>query len=112
MLKNIRTQLRIAKARIAYAYAKTKAQQLNRFNGKRYFILMTDNGKLMVMDKDIFYNLRHRNIMPKRVTPRMLTNICVWYSPGTVNGRPSPAMHKARANKRRLRYINYIRNLK
>lgn len=108
----MKQKIRILKARIAYYYAKLKAEQLNRFTGRRQFVLMTDNGKLMVMDKTYFYKLRKRGSMPKQITPRMLPRISVYYTAGTFNGQPSPGMAVKPALMKKRRYLNYIRNLK
>ena len=81
--------LKLLKARIAYYYAKLKAEQLNKFTGRRYFVLMTDSGKLMVMDKTIFYKLRKRGHMPRQIQPHMLQRISVYYTAQ----RPPLAMH-------------------
>lgn len=108
-MQNVKRQFRLVKARITYAYAKMKAKQLNRCNGKRYYVLMTDHGKLMVMDKDIFYRLRHRGVMPERIKPRMLTKIAVWYTAGMFCGKPSPPMHPKQAERQLRQYLAYIR---
>ena len=103
--------LKLLKARIAYYYAKLKAEQLNKFTGRRYFVLMTDNGKLMVMDKTIFYKLRKRGHMPRQIQPHMLQRISVYYTAGMYKGRLSPCMAEKSALIKMRRYLNYIRNL-
>ena len=103
--------LRLLKARIAYYYAKLKAGRLNKLTGRRYFVLMTDGGKLMVMDKAVFYKLRKRGSMPRHVTPRMLPRISVWYTAGTYKGRPSPPMPRKAALVKKHRYLAYVRSL-
>ena len=108
----MKQKIRLFKARIAYYYAKLKAEQLNRFTGRRQFVLMTDNGKLMVMDKTYFYKLRKRGRMPKQITPRMLPRVSVYYTAGTFNGKPSPGMAVKPALMKKKRYLNYVRNLK
>ena len=103
--------LKLLKARIAYYYAKLKAEQLNKFTGRRYFVLMTDSGKLMVMDKTIFYKLRKRGHMPRQIQPHMLQRISVYYTAGMYKGRLSPCMAEKSALIKMRRYLNYIRNL-
>ena len=103
--------LKLLKARIAYYYAKLKAEQLNKFTGRRYFVLMTDNGKLMVMDRTIFYKLRKRGHMPRQIQPHMLQRISVYYTAGMYKGRLSPCMAEKSALIKMRRYLNYIRNL-
>ena len=103
--------LKLLKARIAYYYAKLKADQLNKFTGRRYFVLMTDSGKLMVMDKTIFYKLRKRGHMPRQIQPHMLQRISVYYTAGMYKGRLSPCMAEKSALIKMRRYLNYIRNL-
>lgn len=105
-------KLKLLKAKIAYMYAKMKADKLSLINGRRYFVLMTDNGKLVVMDKSVFYKMRKRGSMPKQITPRMLPRISVYYTAGTFNGQPSPGMAVKPALMKKRRYLNYIRNLK
>lgn len=104
--------LRLLKARIAYFYAKLKAEQLNKFTGRRQFVLMTDSGKLMVMDKTFFYKLRKRGHMPPQIKPHMLQRISVYYTAGMYKGRLSPCMAERSALMKKRRYLNYIRNLK
>lgn len=103
--------LKLLKARIAYYYAKLKAEQLNKFTGRRYFVLMTDSGKLMVMDKTIFYKLRKRGHMPRQIQPHMLQRISVYYTAGMYKDRLSPCMAEKSALIKMRRYLNYIRNL-
>lgn len=108
----LRSSLRLLKARIAYFYAKLKAEQLNKFTGRRQFVLMTDSGKLMVMDKTFFYKLRKRGHMPPQIKPHMLQRISVYYTAGMYKGRLSPCMAEKSALMKKRRYLNYIRNLK
>ena len=108
----LRGSLRLLKARIAYFYAKLKADRLNALTGRRYFILMADSGKLVVTDKSQFYKLRRRGSMPKAITPRMLPRISVYYTAGMYKGRLSPCMADKSALMKKRRYLNYIRNLK
>lgn len=103
--------LRLLKARITYFYAKLKAEQLNKFTGRRQFVLMTDCGKLMVMDKTLFYKLRKRGHMPPQIKPHMLQRISVYYTAGMYKGRLSPCMAEKSALIKKRRYLNYIRNL-
>lgn len=107
----MKQKIKLLKARIAYCYAKLKAEQLNKFTGRRYFVLMTDNGKLMVMDKTFFYKLRKRGHMPPQIKPHMLRRISVYYTAGTFKGRLSPRMADKSALMKKRRYLNYIRNL-
>lgn len=107
----MKQKIKLLKARIAYFYAKLKAEQLNKFTGRRYFVLMTDNGKLMVMDKTIFYKLRKRGHMPRQIQPHMLQRISVYYTAGMYKGRLSPCMAEKSALIKMRRYLNYIRNL-
>lgn len=102
---------RLIKAKIAYMYAKFKADQLNKVTGKRQFVLMTDNGKLVVMDKSLFYKMRKRGSMPLQITPRMLPRISVYYTAGTYNGASVPCMQQHTALKKRIKFLNYIRKL-
>ena len=102
--------MKLLKARIAYYYAKLKAEQLNKFTGRRYFVLMTDSGKLMVMDKTIFYKLRKRGHMPRQIQPHMLQRISVYYTAGTYKGNPSPCMADTTAAGRKQKYLRYIMN--
>lgn len=53
--KNIFMSLKLLKAKIAYNYAKLKASQLYRLKGMQQFILITDDSRLLVMDKSVFY---------------------------------------------------------
>ena len=99
--------MKLLKARIAYYYAKLKAEQLNKFTGRRYFVLMTDSGKLMVMDKTIFYKLRKRGHMPRQIQPHMLQRISVYYTAGMYKGRLSPCMAEKSALIKMRRYLNY-----
>lgn len=101
---------RLIKAKIAYMYAKFKADQLNKVTGKRQFVLMTDNGKLVVMDKSLFYKMRKRGSMPLQITPRMLPRISVYYTAGTYKGNPSPCMADTTAAGRKQKYLRYIMN--
>lgn len=101
----------LLKARIAYAYAKFRADRLNAITGRRYFILMADSGKLVVTDRSRFYKLRQRGSMPKDITPRMLPRISVYYTAGTYRGIPSPCMAATTAADRKHRYLRYIMNL-
>lgn len=111
-MKNLKAKLKVLKARIAYAYAKFKATQRNRITGQRQFVLMSDDGRLMVMDKSLFYNLRHRRIMPPHIKPHMLNHLSVWFSAGMYKGKPSPPMSARQAERKRRRYLLYVRNLK
>lgn len=104
-------QLKTIKALIAYAYAKFKADRLNALTGRRQFVLMTDSGKLMVMDKTFFYKLRKRGHMPPQIKPHMLQRISVYYTAGMYKGRLSPCMADKSALMKKRRYLNYIRNL-
>lgn len=111
-MKSLKKKIKVFKACIAYAYAKFKAIERNRITGQRQFVLMSDDGRLMVMDKSLFYKLRKHNTMPQYFKPRMLTKIAVWYSAGTYKGKPSPAMQRRQADRKRRRYLLYVRNLK
>lgn len=99
------------KAKIAYAYARFKADRLSSFTGRRQFILMTDGGKLVVMDKSLFYKMRKRGSMPKNITPRMLPAIAVYYTQDRHNGQPVPPMTKSTADGRKQRYLKYVSSL-
>lgn len=99
------------KARIAYMYAKMKAEQLNKICDKRQFVLMTDNGKLVVMDKKLFYKLRKRGNIPKDITPSMLTRIALYYTSGANAIAKAPAMPDTTARHRKKRFLEYIDRL-
>ena len=103
--------LRLIKAKIAYAYARLKADSLAGISGRRQFVLMTDGGKLVVMDKSLFYRMRKRGSMPKNITPRMLPSIAVYYTKGTHNAHSVPPMTKPTADGRRQRYLKYVSSL-
>lgn len=102
---------KIIRAKIAYIYAKFKADSLNTVTGRRQFVLMTDNGKLVVMDKTLFYKMRKRGSMPKNITPRMLPRISVYYTAGTYKGAVSPCIGQRPASEKKEKYLNYIRKL-
>ncbi len=61
--------LKLLKAKIAYNYAKLKASQLYRLKGMQQFILITDDSRLLVMDKSVFYRLRNNKNMPNYIQP-------------------------------------------
>lgn len=105
------SKFRLLKAKIAYKYAIMKANKLNLINGRRYFVLMTDTGKLVVMDKSIFYKMRKRGSMPKDITPRMLSRISVYYTPGMFKGKSSPGMAETTCNTRKEKYLKYIQKI-
>lgn len=111
-MKNLKKKLRVLKARIAYQYAKFKATQRSRITRQRQFVVMTDDGRLLVMDKSVFYKLRKRKCMPAYIKPHMLAKISVWHSGGMYKGRPAAAMSKRQADSKRRRYLLYVRNLK
>lgn len=111
-MKEFKEKFKLFKAFIAYAYAKFKAQQRNRITGKRQFVLMTDDGRLLVMDKSLFYSLRKRKQMPNYIKPHSLPKISVWYTASTYKGKSYPAMHQTQAERKRRRYLAYIKNLK
>lgn len=111
-MKKLKEKFKVFKAIVAYAYAKFKAAQLNRVTHRRQFIVMTDNGRLLVMDKDVFYKLRKRKVMPRYVKPHMLNKISVWYSAARCNGKPCAAMPQRQADDKRRRYLQYVRSLK
>lgn len=104
-------KLKLLKAKIAYMYAKMKADKLSLINGRRYFVLMTDNGKLVVMDKSVFYKMRKRGSMPKEITPRMLSGISVYYTSATFKGRSSPSMAATTCHSRKEKYLKYVQKL-
>ena len=108
----MKQKIKLIKARIAYFYAKLKAEQLNKFTGRRQFVLMTDSGKLMVMDKTFFYKLRKRGHMPRQIQPHMLQRISVYYTAGMYKGQLSPCMAEKSARMKKRRYLNYVRNLR
>lgn len=111
-MKKLKEKIKLFKASIAYSFAKFKAQQRNHLTGKRQFVLMTDDGRLLVMDKTLFYKLRKRNHIPHYIQPHTLPKIAVWYTAATYKGKPLPAMHPTQTNRKRHRYLAYIRNLK
>jgi len=111
-MKNLKGKIKVFKARVTYAYAKFKATQRNRITKQRQFVVMSDDGRLMVMDRSLFYKLRERKTMPQHIKPRMLNKISVWYSAGMYQGKPSPPMHQRQADRKRRRYLQYVRNLK
>jgi len=111
-MKSLKKKIKVFKACIAYAYAKFKAAQRNRVTNRRQFVVMTDDGRLLVMDKNVFYKLRKRKNMPKFIKPHMLMRISVWYSAGHYKGKPCAAMSKRQADYKRRRYLQYVRNLK
>lgn len=96
------------KAKLAYLYAKVKADKLEQMNHTRYYILMADNGKLVVMDKSRFYALRKRGIMPKQYKPHMLTQMSLYYTKGTYKGKAVPAMSPSQSAVKKRRYLTYI----
>ena len=108
----MKQKIQLSKARIAYFYAKLKAEQLNKFTGRRQFVLMTDSGKLMVMDKTFFYKLRKRGHMPRQIQPHMLQRISVYYTAGMYKGQLAPCMAEKSALMKKRRYLNYVRNLR
>lgn len=108
---NLKRKIKVFKACITYAYAKFKATQKNRITGQRQFVVMSDDGRLMVMDRSLFYKLRKRKTMPKYIKPHMLNKISVWFSAGMYKGKPSPAMSPRQTDFKRRRYLRYIRNL-
>lgn len=109
-MNNIFMSLKLLKAKIAYNYAKLKALQLYRLKGMQQFILMTDDGRLLVMDKSVFYKLRKNKNMPNYIQPNMLPRLSVWYTQCFKHGKKLPSMPLNTANKRKLRYLQYIRN--
>ena len=108
----MKQKIKLIKARIAYFYAKLKAEQLNKFTGRRQFVLMTDSGKLMVMDKTFFYKLRKRGHMPRQIQPHMLQRISVYYTAGRYTGQLSPFMAEMSALMKKRRYLIYVRDLR
>lgn len=104
----MKKKIRMMKARIAYMYAKMKAEQLGKFTTKRQFVLMTDSGKLIVMGKELFYKMRRRGSMPTGITPRMLPRIAVYYTAGKHGGTMASAMPPATAKIRKQKFLEYI----
>lgn len=101
----------LLKAQVAYIYAKFKANKLNALTARRYFILMSDKGKLVVTDKSQFYKMRKHGSMPRHITPSMLPRISVYYTAYTHKGKTHPGMSQTTAAHKRQRYLNYIRNI-
>lgn len=108
----LRMKFKLFRARLVYNYAVYKAKQRNYMDGKRYYVVMSDNGKLMVIDKDVFYRIRHKGIMPKDIKPRMLTKIAVWYTRGMYKGKASAEMAEKQKDEKYEKYISYIQALK
>lgn len=100
--------IKTIKAHIAYYYARLKADHQYRLSGERQFVMMTDNGKLMVMSRHLFYRLRKRGIMPQRITPRMLTKISVYYTAAHCNTGAISAMDIVTAKHRKQRYLEFV----
>lgn len=107
----MKKNFRMVKARIAYLYARMKAEQLGKFTASRQFVLMSDSGKLVVMDRTLFYKLRRRGTMPKDITPRMLPSIAVYYTAGKSGGTMEPAMPTPTAKRRKQRFLEYVSRL-
>ena len=107
----MKKKVRMMKARIAYLYARMKAERLGRLSGRRQYVLMTDSGKLVVMDRRQFYRLRKGGCMPRAITPRMLPRVAVYYTAGPSGGVSVPCMPPSSAVRRKRRYLEYVRSL-
>lgn len=103
---------KIFKADIAYLYAKMKAEKQHISTGKQQFLLMSDNGRLMIMDDTHFYGLRKCGSMPRNITPRMLKRIAVYYTDGLFKGRYANRMSDKTRHNRKQRYMGFIKNIK
>ena len=104
--------LLLLRARISYLYAKSIARQRYNRTGRRQFIVMTDSGKLLIMDKSVFYSLRKGGHMSESIKPHMLPRISVWYTRGHHGGKPSPEISKAAASTKFRRYLQYLQQSK
>lgn len=104
----IKKTARTIKARLAYLYARVKADKYEQLKHTRHYILMADDGRLMVMDKSRFYSLRKRGIMPKDIQPHMLTKVSLYYTRGYYKGGLAPAMSASHQAMKKRKYLTYI----
>lgn len=69
------------KAYLRFREAVKKADEAHLINGQRYYVLPTEDGKLVIMDRKNFRGLRRKGYLSSSVSIAILANSCIYCTP-------------------------------
>lgn len=69
------------KAYLRFREAVKKANEAHLINGQRYYVLPTDDGKLVIMDRKNFRGLRRKGYLARNISIATLANSCIYHTP-------------------------------
>lgn len=75
------------KAEIVYSLAVRKADNAHSENGERYYVMPSEDGRLVVVDRRNFRVLKRKNYIPKDASVADMQRECFYCTPPYRNGK-------------------------
>ncbi len=69
------------KARLTYREAVRKADKVHAQDGRRYYVMPSAEGKLLIMDRENFRILKRKHYINSRARVQDLMDECFYYTP-------------------------------
>lgn len=69
------------KARLTYREAVRRADKAHAEDGRRYYVMPSAEGKLLIMDRENFRILKHKHYINSKATVKDLLNECFYFTP-------------------------------
>ena len=110
IFRRLTESVRTYRAKLNLQRAIRMAEEAHKNNGKRYYVMPSQNGKLIVMDRANFRKLRQKHYIPQDRKITDATEACFYF---TANGAGETMSKELRQEKERKyrAFLSYKRRL-